>query len=697
MIGSLRTLMSGHLFGGMLLALLVSLLINVVATHKAMAGFAPILIGRTIVMSGTDRVTGKVYNVAKPTIKNLLNGTALQPYISAPSVIRVYKGDTVQFAQVTQGVDPLNIGGLSFLQIHYKGFNDTINPLNLAEYSGFLPKILGGKGPNIVWDNNGWPVYFVFASASFSVAPPVTIGSGIAGPGSDDPGKQFCEFVSTNPTIQFYVPPFVYPYVEWKIPSLADFTIGGLTINIGRTMSCAEIAYVYNLQPSLTLNNGGGSGGSVNITTSLSQGALPSGAPGATYSKKTQWQVSQFFLPLGTTVPGSTTSKSQSPCSYFRTNYGDKNMGCIIPKLSDKKTDARSGSSLFNRINTVFNKDGSFKSGTALPSALAPPEDVPEGYKVCYALSVSKYKPYLDTLDAGWRNSKVVCTAGSKKPKVQILGDDIRVGGTIETSTTDISDKKFGSWGQYASYSFESTINFATQSGFDGGVPSSANWSKLTFANVGNVGSAHGHFFATKTDARSQGAAQTEPFFKERAKSGAGIGDPLNLSGKSNKTPYLVTSNSLTINGGNIGKGETVIIVASDATVKITGDIKYTSSALSSVDDIPQVVIIAKNINIDPNVRRIDAWLVASGTINTCFPTPAKLTIADCLNPLRFNGPLATGKILLNRTYGSTGNDPGEPAEIFNNNGTSYLWAENYLRNNKSLSSILQKELPPRF
>ena len=676
MVSLLRAMRWVNLCRGMLLVLFVSVAINtIVPAPKAAAG-GVIMVGYTIITHGKDRVSGKQYQA----YKGLLDPRRIFP---KPSVIRVYPGDEVQFLGIAHNVDPFPIPGISQLQVHYKGLNDPLNPLNIFQY----------YGKNIVADRTVFSVGTgvpVVPEVSNHVLQPKKVT--IDGPGSDKPGNQYCQFVSSNPTFYLGIVPIIL-YVEWKIPSLMELSlVEGFTTSFGRTMSCAEIAYVYNLQPSLTLNNGGGAGGPVGITTSVSQGSLPSDAPGATYSKTTQWQVSQFFLPLETTEPGSTTSKSQSPCSYFKANYGDKNMGCIIPKLSDKKTDARSGTFLFNRINTVFNKYGSVKSGTALPSALAPAENVPDGYKVCYALSLSKYKPYLTTFDAGWRNSKVVCTAGSKKPKVQILGDDIRVGGKIATSTTDISGKRFGSWGQYASYSAESTEGFATQSGFDGGM-SGSNWSRLTFANIGLP---YG-YFASKSNVISQGATQTEPFFQARAEPNATISSPLNLSGKSNKTPYLVNSSSLTISGGNIGEGETVIIVASDATVKITGDIKYTSDALSSVKDIPQVVIIAKNINIDPDVRRIDAWLVASGTINTCFPTPAKLTIADCLNPLRVNGPLATGKLLLNRTYGSTGDDPGEPAEIFNNNGTSYLWAQNYLQNHRSLTSILQKELPPRF
>lgn len=693
MTKSLKAQVSEYFIRSVLLALFLALLINVLAIHnKAMAGFAPILIGRTIVMQGKDRVTGQVYNVPTPTLSNII-GDGLRPFLTGSSVIHVYKGDTVQFGQVTQGVDPLNIGGFSFIQVHSKGFNETTNPLNTIEYSGLLPASLGGKGPNVVWNNGGWPVFFIMASGSVAATPAVTM----TGPGSDVPGNQYCQFVSTNPTVQFYVPPFVYGYLEWKFTGLTslDFTIGGKqeSFDFLRTMSCAEIAYVYNLVPSITLNGGG----AANVSTTVSQGELPQGAPGATYSKETRWEISRFLLPTGAAEPGVTTNSNGllDPCAFFKRTYGAKD--CEVPMLADGTTLAKS-----NGVNTMFGADGSVKSGQSLPSSLTAPGSVPEGYKICYSLSVSKYKPYLDTFDAGWRNSKVVCTAGSKKPKVQILGDDIRVGGKIDTSQTETALELFGSWAQYASYSVGDVKGFGTQSGLKVGVLSGdpqANWSRLTFANAQSQYGRFNTFSVT-----SQSTTQIKSFFEKYAQPSTATDNSLTLSDlPGNKNPRIIDNSNatLTIRGGNsISKGKTIIIIAT-GNVKIAEDITYTSDALSSIGDIPQVVIIAKNIDIDKDVRHIDAWLIAdyrNGTINTCDIAPAQtLTMNICDKPLHVNGPLVTNKLLLNRTYGSNDNNPGEPAEVFNNSGVAHLWSDNYLLKRYNYTSTRQTELPPRF
>src|SRR5690606_8287154 len=117
---------------------------------------------------------------------------------------------------------------------------------------------------------------------------------------------------------------------------------------------------------------------------------------------------------------------------------------------------------------------------------------------------------------------------------------------------------------------------------------------------------------------------------------------------------------------GNIPRGRSVTIVAS-GTVTISGNITYTEDTLGSINDIPQVVIVANNINIQDNVSRVDAWLVAENTINTCANVTGNLTSEKCNTALEVNGPVVTDHLLLNRTAGSgSGDESDDPAERFN-------------------------------
>jgi hypothetical protein len=129
---------------------------------------------------------------------------------------------------------------------------------------------------------------------------------------------------------------------------------------------------------------------------------------------------------------------------------------------------------------------------------------------------------------------------------------------------------------------------------------------------------------------------------------------------------------------------------------------------LQSVYDIPQFVIIAKNIYINANVVNVDAWLIAKGTttagtgvLDTCrissdYNTP--LTSNLCNNPLRIDGPVMAQKLWLRRTAGAgPGTQSGDPAEIFNLRPDSYLWAFARASTTGRVQTVYTQELPPRF
>ncbi|MBP9820956.1 hypothetical protein KBC85_02330 [Candidatus Saccharibacteria bacterium] len=126
-------------------------------------------------------------------------------------------------------------------------------------------------------------------------------------------------------------------------------------------------------------------------------------------------------------------------------------------------------------------------------------------------------------------------------------------------------------------------------------------------------------------------------------------------------TPYISYSNKITIK--------------SDSDIIIHKDIINNTSDFSNPKNTGVMLIIAKNIKIDKNVKRIDAILVASENIDTC--DVSNNIGAQCKDPLVINGSIAANNIKLKRISGSRllgtdGNNGGfagsKNIEAYNNN-----------------------------
>jgi hypothetical protein len=157
----------------------------------------------------------------------------------------------------------------------------------------------------------------------------------------------------------------------------------------------------------------------------------------------------------------------------------------------------------------------------------------------------------------------------------------------------------------------------------------------------------------------------------------------------------------ITITGGSIAKGKWVAINANGHKVTISGDINYSNETIYKISEIPQLVIIAKDIDISQSVTNVDSWLIArNGDINTCHEhgTTSSLTVNICTNKLTVNGPVMADKIYLRRTAGSgTQMNSGNPAETFNLRADAYLWAYERAREGASLHTTYLNDLPPRY
>lgn len=408
---------------------------------------------------------------------------------------------------------------------------------------------------------------------------------------------------------------------------------------------------------------------------------------GNVQSNPTQWEITKMVVQPGQTVPnegGSVANSSTAPCQ----SGGGAASGNFFQNGGTTCENVAKGSGRFNPGTPAQNLQPS-ASDVAVG-------DLPVGTRICFALSVQPRS----TSSSQWAHSVPVCTVVGKKPKVQIWGNDLAVRGRVETSTTVKNGQTFGSWVEYGVFAVDAVSRFASGAGLNGQTNNQqVDWSKFTFANVDEIGGVptFGNFTSTSNFRPLSNAAAFFASLPNQSPVGGGSVDLGGLTFATGSPVQVRTAGNLTITGGGIGRGQSVVIVAT-GTVTITGNITYTNDTLNSVNDIPQVVIVANNISIQDSVSRVDAWLVTDDTINTCSNITGNLTSEKCSTALEVNGPVVTNRLLLNRTAGSgTDDESNNPAERFNLRPDAFLWARLQASGNSKAQTVYTVELPPRF
>jgi hypothetical protein len=454
--------------------------------------------------------------------------------------------------------------------------------------------------------------------------------------------------------------------------------------------ACVSVPYNWTIStPIVTLDHSGAvdAGSSMTATAKINNS-------GPTSSKPSKWELTRIVVQPSKDVPNVAGGLSATdPCgTYFKSSFSN----CAT---------AGSGAGLTFKVGD--NPLGDF------PTEI---EDLAIGTKICYALSVQP----ASSSNNSWNHSAPVCVTISKKPKIQILGGDLWVGvpfsgsasvAKVSAGTVTKKGFTFGSWIEYGIFATDvikgagSGAAFAGQGQQNSTVCSS---SVLSFTNAGDSQCSDtmpiGSYATTKI------MPDVEASFPSTAAIGNLKSDDL-VSGAL-KSGIYTASGVLTLSGGNIIKGQWVVLSAPDADITIDGDIKYTNEVLNSASDIPQLVIIAKNIYITDKVKQVDAWLIAKGaasssdgTINTCSSVAVNdpLTINLCNQQLVVNGPVMANKLYLRRTFGSDpciGSDcsPSSiPSEIFNLRPDAFLWATGRSVVSGRLQTVYTTELPPRL
>ncbi len=461
----------------------------------------------------------------------------------------------------------------------------------------------------------------------------------------------------------------------------------------------------YTLTPTVTSNDRVASG---QTSANFSYNVNNSAASGS--SDNVNWSVKQLLVARGQSV---------DPLYFGGSPYRDGYSCAKLVALVNGKancSDVASGQRLFAAGNTSLDNDAAAATSVVLDDSW------PVGTKVCMVLTLDKPTQDNSPVD---RYSHATCLTVGKRPLVQVHGGDLRVGrhfvgdaapvddgsgnkpdpAVIATSVTPKSDgRTYGSWAEYGVFSPGLVTGFASLSGLEGGyestLPNSQEfWSKLTFANTNNE---YGLFTA---DDSGQG---TVPDSATALLAGRSVTQDLtgvdtiafNGNGVANGL-YQKTSGNLIINGSVLEKGKTVIVDVPEGTVTISGNLSYNNGPYTDINQIPQLVIIAKTIAIKPNVTNVSAWLIANtasdGTVSTC-DDPGILTSEVCNTLLTINGPIMARHLNLRRTGGAgAGGAAGDPAEIINLTGDSYLWAQNEGRSDVRAQTTFTTELPPYF
>lgn len=456
--------------------------------------------------------------------------------------------------------------------------------------------------------------------------------------------------------------------------------------------ACANVPYDYALIPRIT-NIDDGSMSEAPTGPIPVQGNIRNNGPTKSHPN-IQWQMTQVRYSPGAAIARKTGGVNASnPCAYFTGNNG-----CSV---LDSGTEATGFGS-----NTSRNYSDNGGVG-----------DAPVGTHVCFAMSVRRNS---DT-STSWRHSELQCMTIGKKPKVQVYGGDLIVGRGYDATgtkisanvTTSIANKDgtyYGSWGEYGIIPSGLVSGMASGSGFAGGAATNnlcGALSLLTFTNATNATTpscSNANIGAYSLSTSSQlNAIRTHFAVTGGAANQSGN---VNVNNLASGTVYPGTGTINLSSSADMPAGKWVVINAPNANVNITSDLRYTNGALSQPRDIPQLVIIARNISIADNVEQVDAWLLAGGTgangsVQTCTAgatLPSQLTSEVCNRPLTVNGPVIANHVYLYRTAGSgVGSASGDPAEVFNLRPDAYIWASNFSGNNAKARTVHQTELPPRF
>lgn len=279
-------------------------------------------------------------------------------------------------------------------------------------------------------------------------------------------------------------------------------------------------------------------------------------------------------------------------------------------------------------------------------------------------------------------------------PYIKVFGNDVVSGGTFTAGCNNAAPIRAfartgaprGSSTQYAVFALGTITGFTSAGVRNGaGTPASGPLG-LTFANT--TGAPFGGGYAA-----NDGLSCMPNYFASRpdtTQATANLATQFNAPNTDpNRVEYYEINGNFTHNAGVQVRNGVRKVFYINGTLNINSDIRYQNDSWNDRNNIPFIVIIARDINIAPGVTRLDgvfvaqSWNGGTGTINTCTTN-----YAACRNPLVVNGALFANRVNFYRTRGSMRNavqDEGRlgvTPGVGGNNRCSSPWGTTQVANN---------------
>lgn len=443
--------------------------------------------------------------------------------------------------------------------------------------------------------------------------------------------------------------------------------------------ACVYVPYDFEITPCVKIDKiRNCSGGDLDIPTN---GKVPNDPNdgeeilipgGGTATSSIKYKITTWRVPSDregfTTHNNKRDNKNSDTCSPSNFYYQDY-------KGIEKCRVVKEGSGKFNKDTRVADFIPSIEEGAEA------------GTRYCVALSISPYKMNSNQSQAeqakqerenlDWRHGAPICIKLVKKPKVQFWGNGVYSRSGIRTSLSPTKHGVLGSWVEYEALSGMKIKDFRTES--------SQSTQKLAIEDYSSKGS----FGQGKASIDSLMSNISSKFPKKNFEN---VNTKVEVYDDSHKQLGAISADKQTrvIYGKNI---------------RISSDIVNADRAVSSDSDFRQIIIIADgDITIDQGVKRVDAWLIARGVINTCAVNGIQnvndVNMKNCDNQLRIRGGTVSRNLRLWRTAGSDGTTKDtltNPAEIFNQSADTYLWAQAQSGSEGKIVTTYTKELPVRY
>ena len=387
---------------------------------------------------------------------------------------------------------------------------------------------------------------------------------------------------------------------------------------------------------------------------------------GPTKTKPFRYHNYTFILKRGTSLPADKDDRPTYPMSWYGDGVsckGGRSLGWRWnnnPSLSAINPCVGWDTGKDNE-DVVLNVGGSnmrSKSYGVYGIWLAQPGD-----KICSYIAVdNNWSVKNDQSADTFRASNIACAVVTKSPNLNLSGSDSYAdkgfrGASVSKSDKVLGTDKRGSYSQYGLLTGDK--NGVTSFGSAGYTTADSNYHhlacKLSYANTGNV----------KDDCKDLNGLQLAGLSKNlstpsstNAKQLSG-GSSVDLSSLLSGSYKTTSSGSLNISG-SLGKGIHITIFAEQADVTITGNIDAYAGPYAKLSEIPSFTIKARNIEVEPQVKRITGTYVARGKFESCKGAQNKTDdlgmkpTSRCQNKLKINGAIVSDNSpVFRRTFGA--------------------------------------------